>query len=209
MTPDWELLAAAGAVLFVASFTPGPNNAICCALAAGGGLRRALPFAAGVIVGFPLLMLFAGLGLGALLSAFPNAHLWIKICGALFLLRLAWKIASAETAGENEDGEASAKARKRSWGLFVEAVLFQWINPKGIAVTASMIAAYTRPGENLYVDVLGLSALAFMSAVISMSTWGLAGTAIRRYLKSPSSRRVFNITMAVLLSLAIPPIFFV
>ena len=49
---DMELALAAAAVLFVSSFTPGPNNAVCIALAASGGFWRALPWSLGVMSGF-------------------------------------------------------------------------------------------------------------------------------------------------------------
>ena len=87
---------AAATALFVASFTPGPNNAICASIGATYGYTRALPFALGVTVGYPALIAAVGLGLAGLLAAFPQLHLAIKICGASFLLYLAWKIATAK-----------------------------------------------------------------------------------------------------------------
>ena len=54
---------AAATALFVASFTPGPNNAICASIGATYGYTRALPFALGVTVGYPALIAAVGLGL--------------------------------------------------------------------------------------------------------------------------------------------------
>ena len=208
---DMELALAAAAVLFVSSFTPGPNNAVCIALAASGGFWRALPWSLGVMSGFPVLMAFAGFGLGGLFITWPGLHWAVKTGGALFLLHLAWKIARAKTgkneSGENENNNADKKS-KGGIGLYVEAVLFQWINPKAITVTISITAAYTR-SEHLFIDVVMLMILSSLWAFGSTITWTLAGVAISRHLTSPKSRKVFNYTMALLLTAAIPPIFFV
>lgn len=207
--PDAELLYAAAAVLFVASFTPGPNNAICCALAANGGFWRALPWSLGVMSGFPLLMAFAGFGLGGLFDKFPQLHLFVKTGGALFLLHLAWKIARAAPPDDGGGEKQGEKRRKRSVALFAEALLFQWINPKAITVTISITAAYARPGEHLSGDVIALAVMSSVFAFGSTTVWTLVGAAISRRLTSPLAHKIFNTTMALLLTAAIPPIFFV
>ena len=81
---------------FCRLFYARPNNAICASIGATYGYTRALPFALGVTVGYPALIAAVGLGLAGLLAAFPQLHLAIKICGASFLLYLAWKIATAK-----------------------------------------------------------------------------------------------------------------
>ena len=215
---DTELLLAAAAVLFVASFTPGPNNAICCALAANGGFWRAFPWSLGVMSGFPLLMAFAGFGLGGLFDKVPQLHVVVKTGGALFLLYLAWKIARAappDNAKDNtkdnaQNGDNKTRDKqKRGVVLFAEAVLFQWINPKAIAVTISTTAAYSRPGEHLFGDVIALMIISSLFAFGSTTIWTLIGAAISRRLTSPKAHKTFNYTMALLLTAAIPPIFFV
>ena len=99
-----ELALAAAAVLFVSSFTPGPNNAVCIALAASGGFWRALPWSLGVMSGFPVLMAFAGFGLGGLFITWPGLH-WAVKTGARFFCCTWPEVARAKTA--------KTKARKR------------------------------------------------------------------------------------------------
>src|SRR5574343_358997 len=62
---DFTALLLYGAAM---SFSPGPNTALSAALAAQGGLRRALPFVASVPVGWALLFLLSTAGLGALMQ---------------------------------------------------------------------------------------------------------------------------------------------
>ena len=53
------------------SFTPGPNTTLSAALAANGGMRRALHFVCAVPVGWGLLFALGAGGLGALVGAQP------------------------------------------------------------------------------------------------------------------------------------------
>jgi threonine/homoserine/homoserine lactone efflux protein len=56
------------------SITPGPNNIMLTASGANFGLRRTLPHLLGVCIGFPVMALTIGLGLGRLFEAVPIAH---------------------------------------------------------------------------------------------------------------------------------------
>ncbi len=66
------------------------------------GFRRTLPHMLGVNIGFSLMILLVGAGLGAVFHSMPLLYTLLKYGGAAYLLYLAWKIA---TAGEiREDG---------------------------------------------------------------------------------------------------------
>lgn len=81
----------------VTSFTPGPNTTLSTALAANGGLRRALPFVCAVPVGWTLLLALCAAGLGAVVLAVPALRLGILWGGVGYLLWLAWRLARAST----------------------------------------------------------------------------------------------------------------
>ena len=188
---------AAATALFVASFTPGPNNAICASIGATYGYTRALPFALGVTVGYPALIAVVGLGLAGLLAAFPQLHLAIKICGASFLLYLAWKIATAK----------NTPATNAKVPGFWRAFLFQWFNPKGVPVSFSIIAAYADAGDTLLADIAALMVISGVMAFGATSTWALVGSGISRLLNSPRALATFNGVMGALLALSLIPVF--
>lgn len=91
MTP--ELLLAFVLFAFVTSVTPGPNNMMLLASGVNFGLRRSVPHMLGVSLGFMLLVLAVGLGLGQLFQRWPLLHALLAWGGATYLLYLAWKIA--------------------------------------------------------------------------------------------------------------------
>src|SRR5688500_2572359 len=92
---------------FVTSITPGPNNFILLASGVNFGFRRTIPNMLGISAGFASLLIGVGLGLGALLTAFPALHTTLKIAGGAYLLYLAWRIASSRSLGK--DGETKAR----------------------------------------------------------------------------------------------------
>src|SRR5258708_5369820 len=104
----------------VMGFTPGPNNAMLAASGARFGIGRTLPHLAGVTIGFPVMVLLAGLGLASILLASPRLQLVMKIVSCAYLLWLAFHIAR------------SASAKSRSGGgkpmSFLQAAAFQWVN---------------------------------------------------------------------------------
>ena len=136
MTPD--ILAALALFCFAASITPGPNNAMLLASGANFGLRATLPHLAGVVLGFALLILVIGAGLGALFAAYPPLHTALKIVGGAYLLWLAARIATAKGMAGREAGGRPI--------TFFEAAAFQWVNPKAYAMAVGAVAAYVPRG---------------------------------------------------------------
>lgn len=78
MTP--ELLLAFVLFAFVTSVTPGPNNMMLLASGVNFGLRRSVPHMLGVSLGFMLLVLAVGLGLGQLFQRWPLLHTLLARC---------------------------------------------------------------------------------------------------------------------------------
>ena len=79
-TPD--LIAALAAFAFVASITPGPNNAMLMASGANYGFLRTAPHIAGVWIGFAVLLAAVAAGLGGLFTASPALHRVLQAAGA-------------------------------------------------------------------------------------------------------------------------------
>ena len=193
-----ELLWALLLFVVVTLFTPGPNNTMLMTTGLNFGFRRGLPHLWGVALGFAVMVLAVGLGLGAVFQAYPAAYTVLKYAGAAYLLYLAWQIA---TAGAVEEGET----RGRPIG-FLEAAAFQWLNPKGWMMAVGAVSTYAAVAAFPF-NML-LTAFLFGSlGILSSATWLGFGTGLKRLLTSPRAVRAVNITMALLLVASLWPIF--
>ncbi|MFO1096741.1 MAG: LysE family translocator [Xanthobacteraceae bacterium] len=191
-----ETLLAATSFAFVMAFTPGPNNIMLTASGVNFGFVRSLPHIFGIEVGFVVLLAACGLGLGLLFVTYPAAQAALKIAGVLYMLWLAWKVATA--AGPGEAGVVPKPL------TFVQAFVFQWINPKAVVACLGAIALFIRP-ESAGMDFLLLLLVFALATILATITWAGFGAALSKFLHDPRHARVFNITMAVLLVVSIAP----
>jgi threonine/homoserine/homoserine lactone efflux protein len=134
-----------------------------------------------------------------LFAAEPRLHALLKYAGAAYLLYLAWRIAQAD-AGQG----GSTRARPIS---FLEALLFQWINPKGWVTAVGALAAYTTVGGDVLWQTSVIAAVLAGACFASVVIWAAFGAAIARFLTRPRARRTFNGSMAGLLVLSLVPVF--
>ena len=194
MTPD--LLLALAGFAFVTSITPGPNNLMLMASGANFGLRRTVPHALGVAGGFVLMAGAMGLGLGALFQSLPWARPALTVLAVLYMLWLAWRIA---TAAPPREGAAGGRPL-----TFLQAAGFQWVNPKAWMMAVGAMTVYAPDGLAWQVATV---ALVFGAVNLpSVGTWALAGTQLRRVLTNPARLRLFNWTMAALLIASLWPV---
>ncbi|MDQ6433550.1 LysE family translocator [Mesorhizobium sp. LHD-90] len=181
---------------FVTSITPGPNNLMLLASGVNFGFVRTIPHMTGIAIGFLVLLLAVGFGLGAVLKAFPALELVLKVAGGAYLLYLAWKIAMSRTLGG-----VNGKAKPMT---FLEAAAFQWVNPKAWAMAVGAMSLYTNPAQPFFsVLVIGFAFAAVNFP--SVSTWAGFGMALRGFLADPERLKWFNIAMGLLLAATLWP----
>lgn len=190
-------LAALSGFALVSSITPGPNNMMLMASGANFGLRRTVPHALGVGIGFTLMIVLVGVGLMGLFDLFPWLNSVLKVVSIVYLLWLAWKIANSAAP----DGSRSATGRPMS---FVGAMLFQWVNPKAWSMALTAIALYA-PDRNLAAVVLVAMVFGIVN-LPSTSLWAVMGQALSGWLERPARLRAFNWTMAALLVASMIPL---
>jgi len=195
-----DLLLPLGLFAISMTITPGPNNVMLTASGVNFGFRRTLPHMLGIAMGFPVMVLAIGLGLGGLFEAYPQIHATLKYVGIAYLLWLAWKVA---TAGRTEDSGTEAKPLN-----FLQAAGFQWVNPKAWIIAVGAIATYTTLEGDVIQEVLLIAAVFAFVTLPSIAVWTLFGTAIRRLLKSNRARTLFNWSMAALLVTSLVPFVF-
>ncbi|MEM9148238.1 MAG: LysE family translocator [Pseudomonadota bacterium] len=196
--PTLSADALGALILFAAvtTFTPGPNTLMLMASGANFGVRRTVPHMLGILIGFAVMILLVGIGVMGVFEAFPEAETALKVASVAYLLWLAWKIANAAPP---QEGAAAGQPM-----TFLQAALFQWVNPKAWSMALSAIAVYA-PSRSL--AAVALVALVFALVTLpAVGCWSAAGQQMRRWLAKPGRLRLFNRTMALLLVASLWPV---
>jgi len=195
---DSALFVSLVGFAFVASASPGPNNLLVMSSGALFGWRRTLPHLAGILLGFAILMMSAVFGLGTLVAKWPWLLTIVRILGASWL---AWlSIRYFKVAIRNPDPAARIEAAPFSRPFrFVEAVFFQWINPKALIACLSAAGAYIAIAELAWQRAVIMVGVFFIAGLISCTTWMIAGSALNRYLSEGRSAKWMNSGMGLLI----------
>ena len=179
---------------FVAAYTPGPNNVVASYSGFNFGIIRTIPHILGVTLGFTSLVLFLTIGLINVFKLFPIIQVIMKYLGTLFLIYLAYKIASSS---------ASDETKKENPVKFIETFLFQYLNPKGVMVAIIVVSTYVELGENYLSHATQVVLLAFLFSSTSITLWTFIGKFLRKFATNEKFIKYFNYAMSVLLLLSI------
>ncbi len=181
--------------------TPGPNNIMLLSSGLTYGYKRTIPHALGVVIGFPLMTIFVGLGLGEFFKLYPITFTILKSIGILYLLWLAWKISRSTPKFKENDTESQPLK-------FIPIVLFQWINPKNWIKIITAMSVYVTSVEHATIQIMIITLVFFLTVFISANSWALGGVILKKLIKSDVGIKRFNVIMAILLVLSIVPTIF-
>jgi threonine/homoserine/homoserine lactone efflux protein len=178
------------------TITPGPNNLMVAAAAANNGITDTVPHILGIAVGFTLMLAIVAGGLGGVVEAVPLLHPVLQWVGAVWLLYLAWKIATAPPPSEQ---------RSRPPLGFFGAAAFQWVNPKAWMIALSAASEFVVPGRPLLLEAGRIAGIFAIVAIPCILPWAMLGSGTARILNAPHRLRAFNVVMAGLLVASVVP----
>lgn len=195
-----SLIAFTGFAI-ASTFTPGPNNIMLAAATASFGPRKVIPMLLGIQIGFGVLLLTVGLGLAVPLMRYPAIQGGLRWVGILWLLFLAFKIATGPVA-ETKSGIA-----KPALG-FLGAAVIQVLNPKAWLMCVAVATSWISPDSPAPPQVLATTAIMLAVGLPASSFWVGIGAGAARLLDRPSRLRIFNVVMALLLVASVLPLAF-
>ena len=179
---------------FVAAYTPGPNNVVASYSGFNFGIKKTIPHILGTTLGFTSLVLLLTIGLINVFKLFPIIQIVIRYLGTVFLIYLAYKIASST---------ASDDIKKENPVKFIETFLFQYLNPKGVMVAIIVVSTYVELGENYLNNATQVVALALLFSSTSITLWTFIGKFLRKFATNDKFIKYFNYAMSGLLLLSI------
>lgn len=178
------------AFVFFGLFSPGPNVILLSASGARFGFRRSLPHLIGVVFGVGIIAGLTGFGIAAVLESLPKLAMILKLIAAIWILWMAWKLYHAAAPQKQVTDKPFS---------FVQAVLFQWINPKLWAVALAASSGYAAGLSPVYEAFRLASAFSGLNLFVCLF-WVYAGSLLAYLLKTPAAWLLFLRIMSVVLA---------
>ena len=194
-----ELILAVATFGFITSVTPGPNNTILFATGVNYGVKKALPFLFGIMLGLSAILTAIGLGLGIVFVTLPAVYQILKYLGFAYILFLAYSIIRS--------GYKPIESNSKLFGLF-EATFFQFVNPKVWVVMPSFMASFIPIGASLELTIVLV--LVFLTFTLPGAlAWAVFGGLLKNFMSATKKRLIFNWIAGLLLVASMVPVLFI
>ena len=172
---------------FIITVTPGPTNIVILSTTQNYGMKRGLHFSYGSTIAFFMLLVLSAF-LNTLFSTWiPNVLFIMQVVGTAYMLYLAYQIYTMDTTDASEN-----KA-----GNFSSGFLMQFLNPKVVLFTMTVIPSFVLPYYDstvaLSLSVLGITFIGFIAFLL----WVLFGAIFKQFLQN--HKKVVNAFMAMCL----------
>ncbi|MCF6440541.1 LysE family translocator [Pseudoalteromonas luteoviolacea] len=183
------MILAMGLYAFSMSITPGPVNLIIFSGGMNRGIQATLPFILGATIGFSLLLLATGLGLGWVVQQ----HKWLvyssTVIGCGFMMYLSLQLFKSEP----RVGQTTAM-RSGWWAGF----MLMWLNPKAWLAAIAGNSLFIEPSQTskLFVFVLIYSLVCFVSLLL----WAVFGKQVSHYILNDKYVRWLNKAAALVIA---------
>lgn len=178
----WLAFCAAAAVMVL---IPGPTILLVIGQSLGGGLRNALPLAAGVALGDLVAMVLSLAGLGAVLAASATLFTAVKWVGAAYLIWLGVKMWRAPVTAEAAPPLPPARAMR-------QAFIVTALNPKGIVFFVAFVPQFIDAQGSFVTQAAILVATFVTIAAINAASYALLAGKLSGAVRRPSVRQMLN-----------------
>ena len=184
---NWHALGALALAAAAVTGTPGPSNLSLLAAGSTYGVGRCRLYLAGIVAGTLIVLVAVATGVTAALRAVPVLVPIALVGGVLYILWLAYHIATAPPL-PSSPGRSAAP----SWpgGLLLGVA-----NPKAWIALAAVFATARAVGTGVPATGARVGVVAIMVCAAS-AVWLLAGRAVAPLFSAPRRARVVNICLA-------------
>jgi len=175
--------------------SPGPATLSLAALGSTYGMRPVFPYYIGIVAGTISVLLLVAAGFSSLVYAYPRIATVVGVVAAIYILYLAYKIATAPTGKARE-----SKTTVPSIGA---GFLLALGNPKAFAAIGAVYSSTRISGTEPVLEIaVKLAVLALVIVAVNY-TWLVLGSVMSAYFHSHRSGRVLNIVFSLLLLVSV------
>ena len=172
---------------FIVTFTPGPTNIVILSTVHNFGPKKAIEYTYGATIAFGLLLVISAMLNTMLITILPKILIVMQIIGSLYMFYLAYQIYKMD----------SSKPSINPTGTFMSGFLMQFLNPKVVLFTMTVIPSYIMPNyiamPEVTISVIAITIIGFLAFI----TWVLFGTIFKEFLQK--HQKPVNIMMALFL----------
>ena len=180
---------------FVASWaialSPGSGAVLSMSHGLAYGVRKTTATIVGLQLGLSVVLLVAGMGVGALLLASATAFLVVKVLGAAYLIWLGlsqWRAPVAAEAGDVLLPNAELSVRQRVLRGFLTNVT----NPKGIVFMVAVLPQFIDTSRPMAMQLLVLLVTTVGVDLVVMHGYAFLASRLQGLLRTVRARRVQN-----------------
>lgn len=176
------------------ALSPGSGAVLSMTHGLAYGVQKTSATIAGLQLGLAVILLVAGVGVGALLLASATAFTVVKFAGAGYLIWLGWKQwrspvnAQAATGGALPAQPGVPTARER----FVTGFFTNVTNPKGIVFMVAVLPQFIDPHRVLWLQLLVLLVTTIAVDLVVMHGYAFLASRAQRWLATTRARRAQN-----------------
>ncbi|MEO9900788.1 LysE family translocator [Nisaea sp.] len=196
MTPTLDSILSMLAMALPLMGSPGPAIVAVTANGAAFGVRASLPFLFGIYAGVFTVLCLTASGVTGLLLAVPGAGPVLVGAAILYMLYLAYRIATAPLPGMNADTGGAAPG-------FASGYTVSMINVKAYTVFSALYAGNVLIETDPIMDTLFKLGVLTCIMLFVNGSWLVFGGVFANLIRSPKIGRAFNITMAILLLVSV------
>lgn len=180
--------------------SPGPAPLALAATGAVFGIRGGLPFLGGILTGLLFVIILAATGIAALFEVFPASRVLVQVLGGLYILYVAYRIATAPLVRGSTNSQNKAPR-------FKDGFIFNLLNAKAYAAFLALFSQFQLPLDNPLAATAITAIVAFMVAIAVDIAWLSLGQLLRPVFESPRLARPIRVFFATLMLLAVAMMF--
>lgn len=171
----------------IVTVTPGPTNIVILSAVNNLGTKKAMEYTYGATIAFGLLLVISVMLNTVLIAVIPKILPIMQIIGSLYIFYLAYQVYKMDTS----------KSIEKQTATFMSGFLMQFINPKVVLFTMTVIPSFVMPyytaTSTLVIFITSITMIGFISFII----WVVFGAIFKKFLQK--HQKIVNIIMALFL----------
>lgn len=164
--PSLETLLAFFGVAVVLGVSPGPDNIFVLVQSAQQGWRRGMAVVVGLCAGLVVHTAAVAWGLAAVFAASDTAFTALKLCGAAYLVYLAWGAFRAPVAVTSAPAGSTGTPTVPAWRMMVRGMVMNLTNPKVLVFFLAFLPQFVDPARGGMAQQIMVLGLVFMLATL-------------------------------------------